>query len=74
MFTMRHAHGERDRGVMAILWSLRIDLKILVTDIATVFIYEKGDKTKLANMLFAFDKKASKRTIVLGAPRMLAAV
>ena len=44
-----------------------MDLKILLTIFAVVFVAELGDKTQLATMLFATDKEVDKFTIFLGA-------
>ena len=50
-----------------------MDLKILATVFASVFIAEMGDKTQLATMLFASDKEVGKWTIFLGASLALVA-
>ena len=44
-----------------------MDLKLLFSVFSVVFVFELGDKTQLATLLFAADKEVSKPTIFIGA-------
>lgn len=48
-----------------------MDIKLLLTVFASVFVAELGDKTQLATLLFAADREASKLSIFVGASAAL---
>ncbi|MDX1451693.1 MAG: TMEM165/GDT1 family protein [Oleiphilaceae bacterium] len=48
-----------------------MDWKIFLTIFASVFVAELGDKTQLATMLFASDKKVSRWTVFYAASAAL---
>ena len=50
-----------------------MDLKMLGTIFAAVFVAELGDKTQLATLLFAADREVSRWTIFAGASAALVA-
>ncbi|HZD19146.1 MAG TPA: TMEM165/GDT1 family protein [Burkholderiales bacterium] len=50
-----------------------MDLKMLATIFAAVFVAELGDKTQLATLLFASDREVSGWTVFAGASAALVA-
>ena len=48
-----------------------MDIKVLLTVFAAVFVAELGDKTQLATLLFSADKAVSKWTVFVAASMAL---
>jgi len=48
-----------------------MEIKVLLTVFASVFVAELGDKTQLATLLFAANKDVSKLTVFMGASMAL---
>lgn len=48
-----------------------MDLKLLATVFATIFVAEVGDKTQLATLLYAADARNAKLTVFVGSAAAL---
>ena len=50
-----------------------MDIRIMLTVFAAIFVAELGDKTQLATLLFAADKEVNKLVVFIGASLALVA-